>query len=418
MRFTTRVIAALLALWLWIGQAAAQVPCRYEVEYIPNPPPCQFWERYVGVTGISPNGRYVCGAISDCNLGNYAVLVDTQPPGGGGTMQMTVIPRPQGVISMQAQGVNDNKELCGSMSYFLGTGGDRAFLWRNGITTDLGLPVTATDSYGNAINNKAEIAGECIIAGNPRAYRWTNGKFALLNTPANHISSGQAIDCDGRVAGYIHTQGVPNAREAFLWNGMKGFGLGFLPGGTSTWARGIGPNGVVVGLATIPVTSGLPQRAFYWRNGQIWNLGLFPGATGTSGYATNGVAIVGDASVTDGTGDGFAYASGQMRQMSKWQGDPNLVIHSPRSISMDGSIAAWGFLSGHAQGLVLRPIPAPTGDINLDCKVNVNDLLSVINAWGACTNDQPFCPADLDGNNTVNQHDLFIVLMNWGSTSQ
>ena len=39
----------------------------------------------------------------------------------------------------------------------------------------------------------------------------------------------------------------------------------------------------------------------------------------------------------------------------------------------------------------------------------VGDVLLVLASWGACID----CPADLDGNGTVNVTDLLIVLDNW-----
>jgi hypothetical protein len=51
------------------------------------------------------------------------------------------------------------------------------------------------------------------------------------------------------------------------------------------------------------------------------------------------------------------------------------------------------------------------GDVNCDGVVNVNDLLGVINGWGAagaCT------PVDITCDGTVNVNDLLAVINNWG----
>lgn len=60
------------------------------------------------------------------------------------------------------------------------------------------------------------------------------------------------------------------------------------------------------------------------------------------------------------------------------------------------------------------PLPCPpfcAGDVNQSCQVNVTDLLMVINGWGLC----PGCPADaLEPNNACNQ---FSTLMNVGTTA-
>ena len=57
------------------------------------------------------------------------------------------------------------------------------------------------------------------------------------------------------------------------------------------------------------------------------------------------------------------------------------------------------------------------GDINCDGVVNVDDLLAVINAWGACPAPPQACPADIappGGNGVVNVDDLLMVINNWG----
>jgi hypothetical protein len=46
-----------------------------------------------------------------------------------------------------------------------------------------------------------------------------------------------------------------------------------------------------------------------------------------------------------------------------------------------------------------------------DGLVNVDDLLMVINAWGACVRE---CPADITADNTVNVDDLLAVINAWG----
>ena len=56
-------------------------------------------------------------------------------------------------------------------------------------------------------------------------------------------------------------------------------------------------------------------------------------------------------------------------------------------------------------------VPTPClADLNTDQTVNVDDLLAVINAWGACAN----CAADINNDNTVNVDDLLAVINAWG----
>jgi hypothetical protein len=59
-------------------------------------------------------------------------------------------------------------------------------------------------------------------------------------------------------------------------------------------------------------------------------------------------------------------------------------------------------------------IPAHTGDVNGDLRVDIDDLLEVINSWGACPMPcLPQCAADLNGDCTVNIDDLLAVINSW-----
>jgi hypothetical protein len=52
------------------------------------------------------------------------------------------------------------------------------------------------------------------------------------------------------------------------------------------------------------------------------------------------------------------------------------------------------------------------GDVNANGKVDVDDLLDVINHWGNCVSGQ-VCPADATGNDIVDVDDLLIVINGW-----
>jgi hypothetical protein len=71
-------------------------------------------------------------------------------------------------------------------------------------------------------------------------------------------------------------------------------------------------------------------------------------------------------------------------------------------------------LDADANGILDSCEQAPlTGDINNDGEVDVDDLLMVINSWGACKD----CPADIApeaGNDIVDVDDLLVVINHWG----
>ena len=63
-------------------------------------------------------------------------------------------------------------------------------------------------------------------------------------------------------------------------------------------------------------------------------------------------------------------------------------------------------------GVILR-IRRALGDTNMNGVVNVDDLLDVINGWGACPKPPAACVGDLTGNGEVDVDDLLEVINNW-----
>jgi len=105
-----------------------------------------------------------------------------------------------------------------------------------------------------------------------------------------------------------------------------------------------------------------------------------------------------------------------------WPGSHQLgVTFSRHTVTTNDGVIAFhsGVWNGNFQSgmnaVQIRRIHS--GDVNGDAVVNVQDLLGVIGAWGACPTDVPLCAGDVapaGGDGTVNVQDLLAVIGNWG----
>lgn len=80
-------------------------------------------------------------------------------------------------------------------------------------------------------------------------------------------------------------------------------------------------------------------------------------------------------------------------------------------INSSGWIVGVGSVAFENRAFLL--IPLQTADLNQDGTVGAADLLSLLSAWGPCT-DCRDCPADLDDDCNVGAGDLLLLLAQWG----
>lgn len=403
------LVGAITVLFLLTGRALAQPACGYEVVVV-HPSPC-------GKLGPPPaQGRginafgHVAGHRTQCSDQLDRAFLWTPQKG------MVDLEMPEDAFRSQALDVNDNGWTVGwvdisgddlaSLGFLhdgrtaitLGTlpggnwsealainnagqiagfsgnfiiGGWQAFIWQDGVMTDVGALIGALSSRAFGINEAGAITGRWCE--NDRAERiafvWDNGDFTSLGPILGGFTSqGYGINSQGDVAGWgkkFDEKLQTNVRLAFLWTDGQMIDLGVLPGDTESFAQGVNDARQVVGLSWFFGSSSAP---FIWEDGVMTDLNdLVP---------------------------------------------PEFDIDSAWAINNAGEIAGSG--EGKEGGfpgmLLLIPKPTPLGDLNGDCEVGVADLLLLLGDWGPCEG----CDADLDGNGLVGVKDLLILLDNWG----
>ncbi len=214
---------------------------------------------------------------------------------------------------------------------------DRAFVWKNGVTTDLGTLPGGVSSFAYWVNNGGLIVGQSQnglidpLTGFPeaRGVLWRNGQVIDLGTLGGTQSNANGInDYDQVVGGALNATPDPFAgstltgvsslgsfaqtyvfapattqTHAFLSSRGKMQDLGTL-GGPDSNALVVNDLGQVSGVSFINFIAnpgGVPTLdPFLWRNGKMIDLGTFGGTFGFPTWLNNSGQVVG---VSDLPGD-------------------------------------------------------------------------------------------------------------------
>jgi probable HAF family extracellular repeat protein len=167
---------------------------------------------------------------------------------------------------------------------------ERAFLWQDGVMTDLGTLGTGTDAWGMAINERGQVTGisytsstpnqvatPCAFEGAPiptqDPFLWENGKMTDLGGLGGTCGFPYWLDNHGRVVGVSDLAG-DQVQHPFLWTKAKGMrDLGTLGGSGS--ASMINNFGQVVGGSELENSD---LHAFLW-DGTMHDLGAINGCS-------------------------------------------------------------------------------------------------------------------------------------------
>lgn len=240
-----------------------------------------------------------------------------------------------------ALGLNDAGTLVGNAGASSVT---TTFISTNGNTT--ALPGTFTEVAG--INNSGLIAGASLASSQPHATVYNGTSFTVLETSAFR-SWATAINSAGDIAGRMYaTSGGP--LQGFIYSCGTLTNLGTL-GGAGTTVYGMNDTGQIVGNSQ---TSGSDWHAFLYSGGALVDLGT----SGTAYDINNAGQVVGGESTMPGSA--FLYSAGNTIWLDTVAdyGDTNFVsLDEARAINDLGQIAGFGTTAnGEVHAFILSPI--------------------------------------------------------------
>ncbi len=407
------LIAALLAGHL--TQSVIAQCARYQVDLVPGPA-CQFVFSQSTATGISETGE-VCGGYSTCNESGFGAVW----LGQGGWVPL--VP-PGGVLGIGPIDINSSRQMAAYVPD-LGNPGvlRRAAFYDFRTSTLINLGVLPGDNHSESlgISENGIVCGLSRNTSGPlRAFVWQNGQMSALNLPLGPNSYAFDIADTGAICGWMGI-GPHISAHAYVWIDGQTTDLGVvLDDAIGADARGINSDGqAVCGFSRFG--DGTDWFAFVYRNGKGENLGVLPGFDHdrSIAYSVNNDAVVVGQSTNDVlVGKTFVWRNGVMTALNDLiPPGLNIDITGIPSINNAGQIAcnagvlnASGTPTGDQVAVRLTPIQPPSGDCDCNGRIDMDDLLGVINQWGPTI---PTTTADFNNDGLVSVDDLVEVLRRW-----
>ena len=382
-----------------------EAQCSYTVQEISAP--CSFGN--ITTLGLSDLGHVA---------GDYGCISFDDRPFLWSNGSLSAIPLPQTMPDGRALAVNTDPITVGWMSP-TSSGAMFAFQFDGKTLINLGVLPGHDSSEAIAISNSKppRIVGYSMnsVTGPLTAVFWESGTLTPLTLPIGPNAQAFDVNDNLQIVGWMGTSQANS--HGFLWDDGNAKDLGIPSGGTTSTAQAINNSSVICGNYRIPNPKGGPVVARGWvlKNGEYTDIGVLPG------YLRSFAVDINDEDIVVGTCNGDGPGETQTSPAFIWQDgvatpleyliptELGYVLLDTRGINNAGQIIVDAEnMNGDVVGLLLTPTPPTPGDTNCDQSVDVDDLQTVITAWG-----EKGGAADLDKNGTVDVDDLMLVIVNW-----
>jgi probable HAF family extracellular repeat protein len=258
-----------------------------------------------------------------------------------------------GGVSSFAYAINNKGQVVGN-SELGGTRYPHAFLYSNGVMKDLGVPWDVSSSAGG-VNDSGQVVGIADVKlSYGRAFLYSNGVMTDLGSLGGLSSAASAINNKGQVAGSSAT--ATSGSHAFLYSNGVMTDLGTL-GGQGSEGLGINNKGQVVGSSATADSNFV--HPFLYSNGVMTNLGSLGGDFGQAWSINDSGQVVGYSGIASGDIHAFFYSNGVMTDLNSLVlNNSGITFHDARGINDQGQIIA-NATNGHSY--LLTPVPVPPG---------------------------------------------------------
>jgi len=396
--------AARAAPWLAMILLAGQAPpaagqCRYEVTWV-GPIQGPFQLVWGEPTGLNNRGQIVgYFVIGEGERG----FVWSQEDG------LTLLPMPPGAYAVSPADINDAGQIVGTVN-----SAGWAFLWdpEDEEYTALGIPSGGTYSNAYAINEQGQVVGVWgnNISGPNHGFLWEDGVMTDLGPMLGTEDSNAAdIAEDSAIAGAMGSSPVADFRAFVLRPHLPLLAPPLPPGAETSVASAISESGILTGDGGARDAEG---RRFF--RGFVWISGVFQVIEPLDGFrnsSTDGVnargEVIGRSSLNNSRG--FIWRDGVRTELSSLVPEDHQVRHVA-AIDEHGRIAAHVYAPPLGRGAALvTPITTPA-DLNIDCRVDLQDLLLLLLDFGCAGGD---CDGDVNQDGQTSLPDLAILLTDW-----